>query len=57
MTKELGKIAKLKTSIDTLSFITSAIDNIHAEIGLNWNENPGKVLKKARERLDELKKK
>lgn len=55
MTKDLGKIAKLKTSIDTLSFITSAISNIKAETGLDWTENPDKVLKKARERLDQLK--
>jgi len=57
MAKDLGKIARLKTAIDTLSFMTSAIDNIYAEIGLKWNENPGKVLKKAKERLEELKKK
>ena len=55
MAKNLGRIAQLKTSIDTLSFITTAIDNIKFETGLLWSDDPSKVLKKAREMLDNLK--
>ena len=56
LTDNLGRIARLKTSIDTLNFITKAIDNIKFETGLNYCDDPSKVLKKANEKLDELKK-
>ena len=55
MTKDLGRIAKLKYSIDTLTYITNAINIITSETTINWDEAPDKAIKAARKKLKELK--
>lgn len=56
MTKDLGRISKLKDAIDTLTIISSAIDVIVEETGIEWVDSPDKAIKVAKELLKELKK-
>ena len=55
MAKNLGRIAKLKDSIDTLTYVTNAIATIKTETGVDWDDNPSQALTKARAKLKELK--
>jgi hypothetical protein len=57
LTKELGRIAKLKDSIDTLTYMTNAIEIIREETGISWDASPDRAIRKATEKLAELKKK
>ena len=54
MAKDLGRIAKLKDSIDTLNYITNAVKRIKDETGIDWDAAPSTAIKKAREKLKEL---
>lgn len=56
MTKDLGRISQLKDSIDTLTYITTAINRIKEETGIDWDASPDKAIKAARNKLSELKK-
>ena len=54
MTKDLGRINKLKDSIDTLNYITNAIKRIKDETGIDWDAAPEKSITAARKKLKEL---
>lgn len=54
MAKDLGRINKLKDSIDTLNYITGAIKRIKDETGIDWDAAPEKALTAARKKLKEL---
>lgn len=56
MVKDLGRINKLKDSIDTLSYFTEAINRIEEETGIHWDDAPEEAIKAARKKLAELKK-
>lgn len=54
MTKDLGRISKLKDSIDTLNYITNAIKRIKDETGIDWDAAPQSAIKSAKQKLKEL---
>lgn len=56
MTKDLGRISKLKDSIDTLTYITNAINTIQQETGIHWDDAPEKAIEEAYKLLLKLKK-
>lgn len=56
MTKDLGRISKLKDSIDTLTYITSAINLIEKETGIHWDDAPERAIEEANKLLSKLKK-
>ena len=53
--KDLSRINKLKDSIDTLTYITNAIDRIEEETGIHWDDAPEEAIKAANKKLKELK--
>mgnify|MGYP001573839746 CR=1 FL=1 len=55
MTRDLGRISKLKDSIDTLTYITNAINRINEETGIHWDDSPEEAIKAARIKLKQLK--
>lgn len=56
MTKDIGRISELKIAIDSLDVIHKAIITIQKETGENYFLNPNRVITKAKEKLEQLKK-
>lgn len=56
MTKDLGRISELKIAIDSLDVIGKAVATIQKETGENYFLNPSRVILKAKDKLEILKK-
>lgn len=56
MTKDLGRIARLKYAIDALTVIREAVFIINSETDVDFFKNPEKSYHRALSKLAELKK-
>lgn len=56
MTQDLGRIARLKYAIDSLTVIREAVFIINSETDIDFFKNPEKSYHRAKSKLAELKK-